>query len=103
MTTSSAGSFTQLSVGDGAMGCGIRSDGTVVCWGDAGVAPPVGSFSQVSVGLLRAYGVRADGTIACWGPLPIESLSGTFLDVSTNQGINPGGCGVRTDQTLVCW
>ena len=50
--------------------CGVRSDGTVACWGDDlhGRAMPLeGDFQSVSAGYDHTCGVRSDGTVACWG------------------------------------
>src|SRR5438046_2331149 len=50
--------------------CGIRSDGTVACWGSniyGQSTPPAGMFTQVSAGQNFTCGIRSDGTTACWG------------------------------------
>ena len=57
--------FTQVSVGVGYT-CGIRTDGTVACWGRNNYGqstPPGGTFSQVSAGWYHACGVGTDGTV----------------------------------------
>jgi len=86
--------------------CGIRTDGTLVCWGDPtlGWTIPPGTFSQISSGFSHACAVGTDATLACWGdnssgqvsPLP----TGTFSQVSSGNGFT---CAVMTDQTLTCW
>jgi alpha-tubulin suppressor-like RCC1 family protein len=54
-------------------GCGVRSDGRVICWGfnGNGEAPPGPSadlFRSVSVMSGLSCGVQAaDGRVACWG------------------------------------
>ena len=54
--------------------CGVRTDGTVACWGvdeGGGGTPPEGQFASVSAGGSlfgdHTCGVRTDGTVACWG------------------------------------
>ena len=50
--------------------CGVRTDGSVACWGadgDGESTPPAGTFLQVSAGYAFSCGVRADGSITCWG------------------------------------
>jgi Regulator of Chromosome Condensation (RCC1) repeat protein len=50
--------------------CGLRSDGTLVCWGsnsNGQATPPAGSFTAVSAGAFYGCGLRSDGTLACWG------------------------------------
>ncbi len=64
-----AGTFIQVSAGY-AHTCGLRTDGTLACWGcnDYGqAAPPAGTFSQVSAGGYHTCGLQTDGTLACWG------------------------------------
>ena len=86
--------------------CGIRTDGTLVCWGvpTLGWTIQPGTFSQISSGFSHACAVGTDATLACWGdnssgqvsPLP----TGTFSQVSSGNGFT---CAVKTDQTLTCW
>jgi hypothetical protein len=101
--------------------CGVRTDGTVRCVDESGadsvaLAPPAGTFTQVSIGYPYDYnptigygvpfacGVRTDGTLDCWGnrrrldimPIP----TGTFQSVSA--GLTHA-CGLRTDGTVACW
>ena len=63
--------------------CGLRDDGTAVCWGpkagDESTDPhsQVGfgqvdvpedeTFVMISTGAGHTCGLRADGTVACWG------------------------------------
>jgi alpha-tubulin suppressor-like RCC1 family protein len=51
-------------------GCAVRTDGTLVCWGDntfGQSSPPTGTFTQVSAGTFHTCGVKTDGTFVCWG------------------------------------
>ena len=72
---SSSGSFASVSAGVFHT-CGVRTDGTVECWGsnedgDGNVVgqatPPGGSFASVGAGALHTCEVRTDGTVECWG------------------------------------
>jgi alpha-tubulin suppressor-like RCC1 family protein len=47
--------------------CGLKTDGTVVCWGWNQALPPAGTFASVSAGMYHSCGVKTDGTLACWG------------------------------------
>lgn len=58
--------------------CGIRTDGTVACWGQGTedecvdgacrqARPPVGVFDQLALGLYHSCGVKPDRTVECWG------------------------------------
>jgi alpha-tubulin suppressor-like RCC1 family protein len=86
--------------------CGLRTDGTIACWGDnyfGETTPPAGTFTSVSAGVYFACGLRADGTIACWGENTFGQATppaGAFASVTA------GGyfaCGLRTVGTIACW
>ncbi|HUS83273.1 MAG TPA: hypothetical protein VM013_08490, partial [Dehalococcoidia bacterium] len=86
--------------------CGVRTDGTVACWGwnDYGQAtPPASTFTQVSAGDYHTCGVMTDGTLACWGWNDYGQATppaGTFSQVSAGCYHT---CGVMTDGILACW
>ena len=83
--------------------CGVRTDGSVACWGHDGggeSTPPDGEFVSVSAGSGYTCGVRIGGTVECWSlvedGLPDEPL------VSVSNG-RFHTCGVRTDGSVACW
>src|SRR5207245_1849435 len=86
--------------------CGVRSDGTVVCWGlnNSGQAsPPADTFTALSAGGVHACGVKSDGTVACWGfngNGQATPAAGPFTALSAG---NAHTCGVKTDGTVACW
>ena len=105
--------FVTLSSG-GYHTCGLRDDGTAVCWGAEGnevenelgqsSPPPDERFVALSSGSYHTCGLREDGTAACWGDddfgksTPPEG--GVFKDIAS------GGrhtCGLRMDNTALCW
>jgi len=100
-----AGTFSQLSAG-GYHTCGLKTDGTLACWGDNSyeqATPPGSTFLQVSAGSLHTCGVKTDGTLACWGRNDAGQATppgDTFTQVSAG---NAHTCGVKTDGTLACW
>ncbi len=110
---SSAGTAMVLTVPDSGIvssgqihTCGVRTDGTLACWGDdtsGQASPPSGTFSQVSSGSSHTCGIRTDRTLACWGANSSGQASppaGTFSQVSAG-GFHT--CAVRTNGTLACW
>ena len=98
-------SFIAVSAGD-YHSCGLRTDGTIECWGnnrDGKTDAPGGSFNAVSAGVLHSCGLRTDGTIKCWGGNwdgEADAPSGVFSSVSAGWGHS---CGLRTDGTIECW
>ena len=108
LAADTGGSTGYLSVAAGGhFACGIRSDGTVACWGDnlyAQTTPPSGIFEQISAGEFHACGVRADHTIACWGFYGLQTMSapgGNFAKVSAGYEVD---CGIiATSGQIVCW
>ncbi|UJR79264.1 RCC1 domain-containing protein [Sandaracinus amylolyticus] len=85
--------------------CATRGDGTLRCWGWAGIVlVPGGRFVEIR-GFHNDHRLcarRPDHTVACWGnPDPISApLGETFTRL---YGRNRGMCGVRADGTLRCW
>ena len=50
--------------------CGLRSNGTVLCWGDGRegeTEPPEATFTSVSAGHGYTCGIETDGSASCWG------------------------------------
>ena len=99
------GGFTTVSAGK-ELSCGLRSDGTVVCWGNNAwgqADAPEGEFSTVSAGYGHSCGLLADETVVCWGANwdgQTDAPDGKFSTVSAGYGHS---CGIRTDWTVVCW
>ena len=62
--------FVSISAGSHHV-CGLRPEGTVLCWGRdrAGEAsPPLNeTFVAVSAGGHHTCALRADGNVECWG------------------------------------
>ena len=99
--------------------CGVRTNGTVTCWGsnehfgyhdsqprwtaDGKLDAPSGRFLSVTAGITFSCGVRVDRTIACWGSISngkLNAPSGQFLSMTAGSGHS---CSVRVDQSVVCW
>ena len=97
--------FVSVSAG-GRHTCGVRSNGSVACWGsnaDGRATPPAGSFVSVSAGYNHTCGLRSDGSVACWGDdFAGEATppTGSFLSVSAGWLFT---CGVRSNGSVGCW
>ena len=105
-----ASPFVSVSAGD-LHTCGVRSDGSVACWGDnywfgdyyGQATPPTGSFVSVSAGTAHTCGVMSNGSVACWGDDEYGAgtpPAGSFDSVSAGWGHT---CGVRSDGSVACW
>jgi hypothetical protein len=99
--------FASVDAGSG-FACGVRVDGTLVCWGDdthGQASPPAGTFTSVVAGTFSACGVRTDGSATCWGDLS-TAPDGTFQSVTIGSDLYPGAdfaCGLTTGDAVVCW
>ena len=97
--------FSAVSAGV-APSCGVRTDGSVVCWGAnhfGQASAPGGLFSAVSAGLAPSCGVRTDGSVVCWGANHFGQASapgGLFSAVSAG---GEHSCGLGTDGSVECW
>jgi hypothetical protein len=94
------GDFTAVTVGGG-HACGLRADGSVVCWGlddDGQTEAPAGEFSAVSAGTAHTCGLRTDGSVVCWGRNN-DRPAGRFAAVAAG---GDGWCALRLDATAAC-
>ena len=94
------GDFTAVTVGGG-HACGLRADGSVVCWGlddYAQTEAPAGEFSAVSAGAAHTCGLRTDGSVVCWGR-NTDRPAGRFAAVAAG---GDGWCALRLDATAAC-
>ncbi len=107
--------------------CGLREDGTALCWGDGGsiggsysiLSPPGGVFEEIEVGMWRACGLRPGGSVECWGNIDVadEETGWTYADGYVVYEADPSGgggfvdvelgawhaCGLRPDGGVYCW
>lgn len=100
-------SVGELSAG-GYHACGLKTDGSIVCWGrnsSGQAAPPPGLIAvQVSAGQTHTCALKADGTIVCWGDNSWGELNVPAGLVAIQVGAGTyNTCAVRTDNTVVCW
>ena len=92
----------------GSYTCGLRRDGSAVCWGNNSwgqSSPPADQrFVSVDAGETHACGLRADGTAVCWGQDWKNSLGvpeGEIF-VAVTAGVSHT-CGLREDGSVECW
>lgn len=87
--------------------CGLKTDGTLQCYGDDtegqtdGV--PTGTFRALSTGYNHACAIRDNGQLACWGSNAsgqIDAPEGTYVQVAAG---NTFTCAIRSDGQRVCW
>ena len=89
--------------------CGLRPDGSAVCWGDdewGQASPPEGErFAAVSAGYSHTCGLRTDGSLLCWGENPLNQApqlpKGERFTVVSSRVWDT--CGLRPDGSLLCW
>jgi hypothetical protein len=85
--------------------CGLRTDGSIACWGTnaSGPAPLEGKgpFNQIDVGGSSICGLRTDGSIACEGNYGhAKTPEGTFTQVSTGEYY---ACALSLSGQEYCW
>jgi hypothetical protein len=86
--------------------CGVRSDGTIGCWGsnrNGKATPPSGTFTHIAAGEEHTCAIRTDDTIACFGDDSdgrASPPSGAFMAVTA--GVH-NTCGLRLNGNAACW
>jgi hypothetical protein len=90
---------------DNGLGCGIRGDRTLDCFGNVAVEPPGGEWDRVEVGGPAGCALDVDGGLACWGDeddrvVTEAPVGGTYLDFAVS---STAGCAVDSDGALACW
>lgn len=100
--------FTAMSIGPFDLNCGLKTDGSALCWGFSSPDPDTiatpGPFRAVSAGGDYACGLLGDGRVQCWGSPVTATLRtptvGTYRSVAAGYG---GVCALRADGTVECW
>ena len=86
--------------------CGLKEDGSVMCWGDGrrGFPLPDEPLTAISLSDKHICGLRQDGSAACWGSNTWRQSSPPegerFVSISVGPEIS---CGLREDGAAVCW
>ncbi|MBX3711666.1 MAG: hypothetical protein KF800_06875 [Lysobacter sp.] len=98
------GRYEDLALGSNG-GCGVKHDGSLVCWGDF-PAPPadIGTgIAAISAGKWHACGLRTGGQVVCWGEDRSGSTqppSGVFTKLVSGDSFS---CALRQDGGIACW
>lgn len=81
--------------------CGIRADGSLVCWNRWTREPQAPSGAFVDVNGYGSCGVRAGGEVVCWSRgVEYVMADGVYTAMSGREGF---GCGLRADGEITCW
>lgn len=104
----SSNRFSAVSIGSFDITCGLKTDGSALCWGfsypDPDVIAMAGPWRSVAAGGDFACGIHMDGRLQCWGkPAPAILLTPsaeTYLQVSAGYA---SVCALRNDSTVICW
>ncbi len=104
--------FTAISTGTSNT-CGLRADGTAICWGEntngAAFPPRDERFVAISCGDADTCGLRSDGTFECWGSvtgIPGRNIKPALQPGEQFKAISFGAfhvCALRQDGTPLCW
>jgi hypothetical protein len=102
VTIPPAGTFNYLSAGNDGT-CGIRSDGTAICWGDYYFPTPslTGTFKDISA-LTSVCVVHSTGAIDCYGlPATVPAPpTGTYEQVVAAE---EAACARTASGQITCW
>ncbi|MDB6171924.1 MAG: hypothetical protein JWL59_1235 [Chthoniobacteraceae bacterium] len=87
-------------------GVALKSDGTVISWGESVGAAPLGvkDVVAVSAGIYHSLALRSDGTVVAWGSNPIlttvpANLSGVVA-ISAGSAYN---LALKENGTVIAW
>ena len=102
------GTFSDVAaIHDDFGGCGIRTDGTVACWGDdtwGQASPPSGTFTDVAAGRMTLCAIRSSGQLECWGRGlygAADPPAGRYTALAIG---GDTGCAISADdESLACW
>lgn len=135
-SSSPSSSFTSIDMGSFG-GCGLKSDGSVWCWGygqlgqlgnnaEISQSVPVqvednnmGSVASIAVGDYHACGLKTDGTVWCWGDNGDGQLGNSAAGSESNTPVQVDdssmgavsrlslgayhSCALKNDGSAWCW
>jgi hypothetical protein len=97
----------EISVG-GYHSCGLKTDGTIICWGrnfNGQASPPPGLIAvKLSAGHNHTCALKADETVVCWGDNSQGQRNVPAGLLASQVGAGAAHtCAVKTDSSVVCW
>lgn len=101
--------FLSVSIAPFDVTCGLKTDGSALCWGlsypDPDTVAAPGPWRKVVAGSEFGCGIRTDGRLQCWGlsapaALRDQPTTGTYRELAAGYG---GVCALRDDSTAACW
>ena len=104
-TDAPAGEFRDVAAGN-EHSCGLRTSGTIVCWGDNGggrTNAPTGRYTAISANSQHNCAIRESGAIECWG---YNDNGKTDAPTGRYTAISAGWyhtCAIRESGAIVCW
>ena len=98
---------TAISAG-GYQGLAVKSDGTVVAWGDNNYGQtdvPVGltDVTAVAGGYFHSLALKSDGTVVVWGSFGGENPPAELVDVIAISAGSVHSLALKSDGTVVAW
>ena len=89
--------------------CGLRLDGSLMCWGNDEAAeekgqldvPREGTYVAVSSGWYGSCALRDDGRLKCWGR--VDGGIKRFKRFKAFDTTASKTCGIQQDGSLMCW
>jgi hypothetical protein len=99
--------YVAIAAGD-AHGLALKSDGTIVAWGqndDGECQVPAGTYKAIGAGADFSLAIRADGTIAAWGYNGQRQVSGVPEgdDFVAVDGGELFAVALKSDGSIVAW
>ena len=108
--TSHRGPISQRSRRGSATGYALKSDGSIVAWGDdtygeVSNVPSGTGFTAIAAGLYTGYALKSDGSIVAWGFDTYGEVSDvpSGTDFTAIAGGQSNGFALKTDGSIVAW
>jgi hypothetical protein len=81
--------------------CGLRTNGTVGCWGGTNPSAPSGTFKGLASSPGALCALATNGSVSCFGPNP--PFSGPTLALESISVASARACGIATTGAVQCW